>query len=63
MSRRRVIVAFEEVESATSRVVGQFFSPTFADGGCAARPPAEAGSGVRLTWDVAAATRAIAPPA
>jgi len=32
VSRRRVIVAFEELQSAASRVVGQFSSPTFADG-------------------------------
>jgi hypothetical protein len=30
--RRRVTVAFEEVESAAGRVVGQLSSPTFADG-------------------------------
>ena len=40
MSRRKVTVAFQEVESAASRVVGQLSSPTFADGDLRGRRPA-----------------------
>lgn len=38
MTARRVTVAFEEVESAASRVVGQLSSPTFADGDLSGPP-------------------------
>lgn len=58
--RRRIVVAFEEVESAASRVVGQLTSPTFADGDlrgppagqgrywCAADKPADADEHFRV---------------
>ncbi|HEV7805406.1 MAG TPA: hypothetical protein VGO80_06295 [Solirubrobacteraceae bacterium] len=36
--RRRIVVAFEEVESAASRVVGHLSSPTFADGDLSGPP-------------------------
>jgi hypothetical protein len=57
---RRIVVAYEEVESAASRVVGQLSSPTFADGEprgppagrgrywCAADKPGAAGEHFRL---------------
>ena len=60
MKARRVTVAFEEVEWAASRVVGQLSSPTFADGDlrgppagrgrywCAADKPADADEHFRL---------------
>jgi hypothetical protein len=52
VSRRRVIVAFEEVESAASRVVEQLTSPTFADGDLRGPPAGRGGTGARQTSPV-----------